>query len=73
MVRRILGLTVLVVVTWLALKVVFGLVSTLAGVLVGVLALAAGGYLCYLVLRAFSPSTADKVRHLITGRATTVV
>lgn len=68
MLRRILGLALFVVVAWLVLNVVFGLVGTLVGLAITVLWLAAVGFLFYLVLRVFSPRTADKVRDMISGR-----
>ena len=73
MVRRILGLTVLIVVAWLTLKVVFGVMTTLVSLLVTLLVFAAVGYLCYLVLRAFNPAMAERLRHAIMGHPSTVL
>lgn len=73
MFRSILGFAILAVAVWLALKIVFGLVGTLIGLVVTVLWLAAVGYVLYLVLRFFSPSTAAKVRDIIKGWSRTVV
>ena len=44
---------------------VFGIVLGLAMTL---LVWAAIGFVCYLVLRVLSPSTADKIRDMIKGR-----
>jgi len=68
MFRSIIGFAVLAVVAWLALKIVFGLLGSLVGLLVTVLWLAAIGFVCYLVLRMVAPRTADRVREAIKGR-----
>lgn len=68
MFRSILGFAVLAVVAFVGLKIVFGLLSGLMGLLMTVLWLAAMGFVCYLVLRVISPSTANKVRDMIKGR-----
>ena len=73
MVRSILGFAILAVAVWLGLKIVFGLMGTLIGLLVTVLWLAAIGYILYLVLRVVSPNTAAKVRDMIKGWPRTVV
>lgn len=68
MFRNIIGFAVLAVVAWLALKIVFGLLSGLMGLLMTVLWLAAIGFVCYLVLRLVAPRTADRVREAIRGK-----
>lgn len=68
MFRSIIGFAVLAVVAWLALKIVFGLLGGLVGLLMTVLWLAAIGFICYLVLRVIAPRTADRVREAIKGR-----
>ena len=68
MFRSILGFAILAIVAWLVLKIFFGLLGTIVGLAMMVLWLAAIGFLCYLVLRVLSPSTADKVRDMIKGR-----
>ena len=65
MIRRILGFAVFAVVIWLGLKIVFGILGTLIGLAITALWLAALGYVCYLVLRVVSPTTAAKVRDAI--------
>ncbi len=70
MFRSILGFAVFAIVAFLGLKLllsVFGIVLDLAMTL---LVWAAIGFMCYLVLRLVSPSTADKVREMIKGRPT---
>jgi hypothetical protein len=73
MFRRIVGLTALFVASWLVLKVFFGVVATLVGLVVSVLALAAVGYVCYVLLSAVSPRMAGKVRGAIMGHPSTVL
>ena len=68
MFRSIIGFAVLAVVAWIALKIVFGILGSLVGLLVTVLWLAAIGFVCYLVLRMVAPRTADRVREAIKGR-----
>ena len=68
MFRSILGFAILAIVAWLVLKIFFGLLGTIVGLAMTLLWLAAIGFLCYLVLRVLSPSTADKVRDMIKGR-----
>jgi threonine/homoserine/homoserine lactone efflux protein len=68
MFRSIAGFAVLAVLVWLGLKIVFAVLGGLFGLAMTVLWLAGLGFLCYLVLRVVSPSTADKVREMIKGR-----
>lgn len=68
MFRSILGFALFAVVAWLALKIFFGLLSGLLGLLMTVLWLAAIGFIFYLVLRVISPRTAEKLRDMIKGR-----
>jgi uncharacterized membrane protein len=68
MFRSVLGFAILAVVAWLGLKILFGLLSGLFGLLMTVLWLAAIGFFVYLVLRVVSPATANKVRDMIKGR-----
>jgi len=68
MFRSIIGFAVLAVVAWIAIKIVFGLLSGLMGLLMTVLWLAAIGFVCYLVLRVVAPRTADRVREAIRGK-----
>ncbi len=68
MFRSILGFAILAVVAWLALKLIFGILGSLAGLAMTILWLAALGFLVYLGLRLVSPSTADRLRDTIRGR-----
>lgn len=67
MMRKILGFALLAVAVWLGLHLVFGILGTLIGLAITVLWLAVIGFAFYLVLRVFSPKTADKVRDAIRG------
>ncbi len=67
MIRRILGFAVMAIVALLVLKIALGLLGVLVGLAVSVLVLAAMGYAFYLVLRVFSPSTAERIRQMIRG------
>ena len=67
MIRRILGFAVMAIVALLVLKIALGLLGVLVGLAVSVLVLAAMGYAFYLVLRVFSPSTAERIRQMIHG------
>lgn len=68
MFRSILGFAILAVVAWLALKIFFSVLGGLVGLAMTILWLAGLGFLCYLVLRLLSPSTADRIREMIKGR-----
>jgi len=71
MFRSIIGFAIVAILAWIGLKIVFGLLGGLFGLAMTVLWLAAIGFVCYLVLRMISPSTADKVREMIKGRPST--
>ena len=68
MLRSILGFAVLAVVALLGLKLLFGVFGIVLGLAMTLLVWAAIGFMCYLVLRLVSPSTADKIREMIKGR-----
>ena len=65
MLRKILGYALLALAAVLALKLAFAVLGTLIGLAVTVLVLAAMGWIFYLILLAFSPVTAARVRELI--------
>lgn len=68
MLRKILSFALFAVIVWLVLQIAFGILGTVMGLAITVLWLAGLGYLFYLVLRVFSPSTAAKLREAISGR-----
>lgn len=71
MLRSVLGFAIFAVLVWLALKIIFGVLGSLMGILMTVLWLAAIGVIFYLVLRVISPATADRVRDTIRGKRDT--
>jgi hypothetical protein len=71
MFRSVLGFAIFAVLVWLGLKIIFGVLGSLMGILMTVLWLAAIGVIFYLVLRVISPATADRVRDTIRGKRDT--
>jgi len=67
MLRNLFGFAVLAIVTVFVLKVVFGLFGLMLGLLGTVLWLALMGFMIYLVLKLFAPTTAARVREMIAG------
>jgi len=68
MMRSLVGFAAFAVVAMIVLKIlgsVFGVVLSLVGT---ILYFAFWGFIIYLVLRVFSPSTADKVKETISGK-----
>jgi O-antigen/teichoic acid export membrane protein len=70
MFRSILGFAVFAIVAFLGLKLLLSVFGIVLGLAMTLLVWAAIGFMCYLVLRLVSPSTADKVREMIKGRPT---
>jgi hypothetical protein len=68
MFQSIVGFALLAVLVWLGVKLVFGILGTLVGLAMTLLTFAAIGYVIYLALRVVSPSSADRIREVITGR-----
>jgi hypothetical protein len=69
MFRSIIGFALFAIVAWLALGLIFSVFGVVVGLAVKLLTLAAFGFLGYLAIRIVSPSTADKIREVIKGRA----
>ena len=67
MFRTIFGYAVLAIIGFLALKLVFGLIGFVFSLAIGLLWLAAIGFVFYLVLKLISPVTARRVREVVTG------
>ena len=67
MIRKILGFALIAFVALIVLKIALGLLGVMIGLAVSLLVLAAMGYGFYLVLRVFSPATADRLREMIRG------
>lgn len=66
--RKVLGYALIALVALVVLKIALGLLGVLLGLAVTVLVFAAMGYGLYVLLRVFSPQTADRVRDMIRGR-----
>jgi O-antigen/teichoic acid export membrane protein len=71
MIRKILSFALIALVALVVFKVALGLLGVLIGLTVTVCVLAAMGYGLYLILRVFSPSTAERIRQMIRGTPTT--
>jgi uncharacterized membrane protein len=67
MLRKILGFAVLAVVAMVALNLAFGLLGSLFGLAMWLLKLALVGVVIYWVLKLISPSTAQRVKEMISG------
>lgn len=67
MVRNVVGFAGFAVVALIALKLLGGLLGFAISIFVTLLWLAFWGFIIYLVLRMFSPKTADRVRSTIRG------
>ena len=68
MIRTLVGYAVFAVLAVLALKLAFTLLGFAFTLFWALLWLAFIGFIFYLILRLFSPSTADQVRDAIKGR-----
>ena len=68
MLRNTLGFAVLAVVAMIAIKFVFGIFGIILGLLGTLLWFAFIGFCVYLMLRVLSPSTADRVKEMISGK-----
>lgn len=68
MFRSLLGFAILAVVAWFALHFVLAMFGIVIGLLGKILWLAFLGFIVYLLLRLFSPSTADRVKEMIQGK-----
>ncbi len=68
MFRTIFGYAVLAIIGFLALKLVFGLLGFVFSLTMGLLWLAAIGFVFYLVLKLIAPDTARRVREVVSGQ-----
>ena len=68
MLRNLFGFAVFAVVAMFLLKVVFGLLGLVVGLLAAALWFAFLGFVIYLVLKLFAPGTAARVREMIAGQ-----
>jgi uncharacterized membrane-anchored protein len=68
MLRNIIGFAVFAVISIFLVKVFFGLFGLVLGLLGTILWFAVVGFVIYLILKFFSPDTADRVREMVSGR-----
>jgi uncharacterized membrane protein len=68
MVRTIVGYTVVAIVGVVALKLVLGLLGFVLSLLSSLFWLVAIGFLIYVLLKIFSPETANRVKETIRGK-----
>lgn len=68
MLRNTLGFAVLAVVAMIAIKFMFGIFGIILSLLGTLLWFAFIGFCVYLLLRVLSPSTADRVKEMISGK-----
>jgi predicted lipid-binding transport protein (Tim44 family) len=63
-----LGFAALAVVAMIAIKFFFGIFGIIISLIGALLWFAFVGFLIYLALRVLSPSTADRVKEMISGK-----
>jgi hypothetical protein len=66
--QKLMGYSLLAVVALLAWRILTGLFGMLLGLVFSLLWLAFVGFMIYLVIRVFSPSTADRIQEMISGK-----
>ena len=66
--QKLMGYSLLAIVALFAWKILTGLFGTLLGLVFSLLWLAFVGFMIYLVIRVFSPSTADRIQEMISGK-----
>lgn len=70
MVRSMVGFAAFAVVAMIVLKILGSLFGIVLGLFGTILYFAFWGFIIYLVLKVFSPSTAAKVKETISGKPT---
>jgi len=66
--QKLLGYSVLAIVGLLAWRVLTGILGFAIGIVMWFLWAAFVGFIIYLVIRLFSPSTADRIQEMISGK-----
>ena len=66
--QKLLGYSLLAIVALFAWRILTGLFGMLLGLVFSLLWLAFVGFMIYLVIRIFSPSTADRIQEMISGK-----
>jgi hypothetical protein len=68
MIRNMLGFAALAVVAMIAIKFIFSIFGIIVSLFMALLWFAFVGFLIYMALRVLSPSTADRVKEMISGK-----
>ncbi len=66
--QKLLGYSLLAIVGLFVWRLLTGLFGMIVGLFFSLLWLAFVGFIIYLVIRVFSPSTADKIQEMISGK-----
>lgn len=66
--RSLIGFAILAVVGIFALKFLFGILGWAVHIFIQLLIWAAFGFVFYLIIKILSPSTAGKIREVVTGK-----
>jgi len=66
--QKLMGYSLLAIVALIAWKILTGLFGMILGLVFSLLWLAFVGFMIYLVIRVFSPSTADRIQEMISGK-----
>jgi len=66
--QKLMGYSLLAIVALFAWRILTGLFGMLLGLVFSLLWLAFVGFMIYLVIRIFSPSTADRIQEMIRGK-----
>ena len=66
--QKLMGYSLLAIVALFAWKILTGLFGMILGLVFSLLWLAFVGFMIYLVIRIFSPSTADRIQEMISGK-----
>lgn len=68
--RSLIGFAIFAIVGIFALKFLFGILGFAVSIFIQLLIWAAMGFVLYLVIKVLSPSTAGKIREVVTGKPT---
>ena len=66
--RSLIGFAIFAVVGIVALKFLFSILGWAVSIFVQLLIWAAMGFVLYLIIKVLSPSTAGKIREVVTGK-----
>jgi hypothetical protein len=66
--QKLLGYSLLAIVGIFLWRVLTGLFGMIMGLIFSLLWLAFVGFIIYLLIRVFSPSTADRIQEMISGK-----